>query len=296
MFAFAFGLAQPLQAKEIALTFDDSPAESSLHFESNQRTDELLKKLKELSVPPVIVFANPCKGVDSESTLRQLKKYRDDGHLIGNHTCTHPRLDTVGIADFKADSKKADSLLAPYFSGQKYFRFPFLNEGADPKVRDEMRMWLHKNKYRNGMVSADNEDPIFSYKINQAKQQGKKIDYEKVKELFLDHITSSLKCADDLAKKVLGYSPKHVLLLHERDATIMFIDSLATELRDKGWKIISAVDAYQDKLYLETPANTHAGNGIISQIAFEKTGKKTVCYDFESLKRKLNQVLGLDKL
>ncbi len=77
--------------KEIALTFDDAPGETTLHFTPEQRTDELFKKLKSLNVPPVIIFANPCNGGEVNYILRQLKKFRDNGHIIGNHTCTHPR-------------------------------------------------------------------------------------------------------------------------------------------------------------------------------------------------------------
>ncbi len=40
-----------------------------------------------------------------------------------------------------------------------------LNEGTDPKLRDQMRTWLKENGYHNGMVSADNKDPIFLHKL-----------------------------------------------------------------------------------------------------------------------------------
>lgn len=180
-------------AKEIALTFDDAPAASTSHFESRKRTEELIRKLDLLQVPSVLVFANPCKREDATSVLEQLKLYRDSGHIIGNHTCSHPRLDEVGFAKFASDTERADQILQPLFSGQKFFRFPYLNEGSDPRTRDQMREWLKNNHYRNGMVSADNEDPIFSYKINQAKKLGKKIDYEKVKTIFLKHVITSVQ-------------------------------------------------------------------------------------------------------
>lgn len=199
------------QAKEIALTFDDVPFQSTPHFETIERTNALIQKLNDLKIPPVFIFANPCKREDTASVLMQLGKYKNRGDIIGNHTCTHPRLNKIGFAAFSQDASKADLLLKPLLTDQKFFRFPFLNEGNDPEVRDKMRAWLQENGYRNGMVSADNEDPLFSFKINQAKKLGKKINYEKVKKLFLDHILTSLACDDKLASKTLGYSPKHVI-------------------------------------------------------------------------------------
>lgn len=277
-------------AKEIALTFDDAPVNSSKHFESSARTSELIKKLKSLKVPEAMIFANPCKD---ENSVAQLKKYVDAGHLIANHTCSHPRLDDVGFSEYSKDAEKADKLLAPLMSGQKFFRFPFLNESKDEKLRDQMRDWLKANSYRNGMVSVDNDDYIFSWAINKAKDSGKKIDYKKVEQLFLNHLLGAVDFYDDLAVKSLGYSPKHVILLHEVDATVMFIDSLVIELRKRGWKIISAKEAYQDKLYLEQPKNIYGNNGIVAQVAYEKTGEKIGYNHFDEIKAELIKILGL---
>lgn len=282
-------------AKEIALTFDDAPMGNSKHFETYARTEELIRKLKILNVPPVIIFANACRREDSALVIAQLKKYRDAGHFIGNHTCSHPRLDDTSFAVYSKDAERGDQLLSPLFSGQKFFRFPFLNEGKDKKLRDQMRDWLKMNHYRNGMVSVDNDDYIFSFKINQAKNLGKKFDYFKVEKLFLAHVVGAVKFYDDLAVKTLGYSPKHVLLLHEMDATVMFLDSLVKELWAQGWKIVSAQEAYHDKLYSYLPKNTYAGNGIIAQLALEKTGMRVGYHQFDQIKDEIDKILGVQK-
>lgn len=90
------------EAKEIALTFDDAPVASSLHFETNQRTDELIKKLKSLGVSGAMIFANPCKQAEADS-IKQLKKYVDAGHVVANHSCSHHRLDDVGFKIYSED-------------------------------------------------------------------------------------------------------------------------------------------------------------------------------------------------
>ena len=282
------------QAKEIALTFDDAPVGSTVYFESHERTNELIKKLKDLRVPQVIIFANPCKRKDTKSIIGQLKAYIDAGHIIGNHTCSHPRFDKVGFKAFSADTMKADKMLSPLFSGQKFFRYPFLNEGTDEKARDQMRDWLTQNNYRNGLVSIDNDDPVVTKKIIKAKELGKTVDHKKVAKLFQKHILTAAEFYEKLAIKNLGYSPKHVLLLHEIDGTVLYIDALVKELRTNGWKIISAKEAYEDPLYLKAPKNTYAGNGILSQIEYEKTGKKPKdYYTWDKLGKDLDKVLDL---
>lgn len=106
-----------VSAKEIALTFDDAPGDTTAHFTPEQRTDELIRKLKLLKVPPVIIFANPCNGGERGYIHDQLKKFRESGHVIGNHTCTHPRLDDVGFDKFVQDTLDADKILSDLMVG-----------------------------------------------------------------------------------------------------------------------------------------------------------------------------------
>lgn len=279
--------------KEVALSFDDSPVGSTLHFASSERTKTLIAKLRRLQLPPALIFANPCKGKSRQDTIGQIESYKLGGHYIGNHTCSHPRLDRVGFEKYTQDIEKADRLLNPLFPDQRFFRYPNLNEGSDPKVRDRVRRWLKKRGYKNAPITGDNEDPTFSMKINYAKKLGNDIDYSAVRGLFVDHIVSSLECNNSLAIQTIGSSPKHVLLLHESDATVMFLDDLISELKRKGWTFIDPITAYSDPIYQRKPQNTYSGFGLIAQLAYEKTGKKKKCYNYPKMVQNLNRILKL---
>ncbi len=290
-FLLLFILIPNIHAQEIAFTFDDAPAEDTVNFKSIDRAKLLIKKLTALSIPRVMIFANPCKG-KYEETQAHLSQYVSSGHLIQNHSCSHPRLDDVGAEAYIADIKAGDEKLATLMSSQKYFRYPYLNEGSKGNNRDLVRDWLKKNNYRNGMVSADNDDYIFSFKMEEAQKRGVKINHDLLSKLFVDHVVGGAVFYDNLAKSVLGRSPKHVLLLHERDATVMYLEKLVAEFKRRGWKIISPDEAYIDPLYLEQPVNTYAGNGIIAQVAREKTGQTSAYGDFNKLKKDIDKILG----
>lgn len=280
-----------LHAQEIAFTFDDAPAEDTVNFKSMDRAKLLVKKLTALSIPKVMIFANPCKG-KYEATQAHLALYLKAGHLIQNHTCSHPRLDNVGAEAFIANIKEGDEKLATLMSGQKFLRYPYLNEGSKGNNRDQVRDWLKKNNYRNGMVSADNDDYIFSFKMEQAQKKGLKINHDLLSKLFVAHVVEGAVFYDELAKSVLGRSPKHVLLLHERDATVMYLEKLVAEFKRRGWKIISSEEAFLDPIYQEQPVNTYAGNGIIAQVAREKNGNTVAYGDFDKLKKDIDSILG----
>lgn len=278
-------------AKEIALTFDDAPFETSSLFDTNDRTKKLIKKLKELDIPKVMIFANACKRPGQAGVIEQLKQYTDAGHLMANHTCSHSRLDDVGFDNYTKEILTGEAILLSLMPGQKFFRYPYLNESKDKVLRDKVRAWLKIHKYRNGLVSIDNADYLFSSEVEKARGEGRKIDFEKIKTRFVKHIVGSVEFYDDLAVKTIGRSPKHVLLLHERDITVMFIDSVVKELRAKGWKIISPLEAYTDKFYNGLPKNTYSGDGFTAQMAMEKTGKAVSYRDSENLQKEIVDLL-----
>lgn len=289
VFTFACVLAS---GKELALTFDDAPYPSSTHMDSLERTKLYVKKLKELNVPSVMIFSNPCKGSNPTAALAQMKLYVDAGHKMANHTCSHPRLDDVGVEDFTKDARKADEILKPLFAGQKFFRYPFLNEGNDVVIRDKVRSWLKDNNYRTGDVSIDNDDYYFTTRVSDARKVGKPVDMKQVETIFIKHLIEAAEFYDQLAVKTLGYSPKHVMLLHERDVTVELLEPLVRALKQKGWTLISAEDAYKDPMYSLKPKNTYASNGLVAQLALEKTGKR-ISYDgYRTAKAELDKLFG----
>ncbi len=70
-----------------------------------------------------------------------------------------------------------------------------------------------------------------------------------------------------MARQVIGRSPKHVLLLHENDLAALYVDDLAQLLREKGWKIISPVEAYGDPIAANVPDVLLNNQGRIAAIA-----------------------------
>ncbi|MNL14837.1 Polysaccharide deacetylase [compost metagenome] len=240
-----------------------------------------------------MIFANPCNGNGAKSNYAQLTKFKDAGHIIANHTCTHPRFDNVGPEQFIADTVKAENIIGGLMGEQKYFRYPFFNEGKDVAARDQFRKWLEDHKYQNVSASLENEDPFFSNRINEAKKQNKKIDYEKIKTLFVNHIVEGAEFYDKLANETLGRSPKHIILLHDKDATVLFIEDLVHELQKRGWTFIDAAEAAKDPLYSMKPKNVVSTYGILAQVAYEKNGSFKPYYDFDQLEKDLNSALGL---
>ena len=75
---------------------------------------------------------------------------------------------------------------------------------------------------------------------------------------------------DELAFKVLGRHPAHVMLLHETDIAAFYIADLVAALRADGWEIITADEAYADPIGQLRPDVPSAQGTLTEAIAWER--------------------------
>lgn len=257
-----------LAAQEIALTFDDAPRADGLYFTGVARTETLITKLKDRNVAQAAFYCI-SSGVDSTGRAR-LQRYAEAGHVLANHSHSHARMQQLGADGYIADIFKADAILRALPGFKPWFRFPFLEEGRNIAERDAIRKALRERGYFNGYVTVDNYDWYIESLFQNALREKKRIDYEKLRQLYLDHIWQSLLFYDRIARATLGRSPKHVLLLHENDLAALFIDELIDFLRAKNWKIISPQEAYRDPIATAIPDVLLNNQGRVAALAKEK--------------------------
>jgi len=255
-------------AQEIALTFDDAPRSDGHLYTGLKRSEILLEKLKQYNVPQVAFFSVPGNK-DAVGILR-LKMYGQAGHIIANHSYTHPQIAEVGVDQFIADIKMADTALRKLPNFRPWFRFPYLNEGRDEATRDRIRQALHDMDYINGYVTIDTYDWYLESMFQQALKEHKKINYDLLKDMYIEHIWESIQFYQSIALKTLNRSPKHILLLHENDLAALFLDDLISFLRGEGWEIISPENAYQDPIANHIPDVLMNNQGRVAAIAREK--------------------------
>jgi len=140
---------------------------------------------------------------------------------------------------------------------------PFLTK-AD---RDAIRQALAERGYMNGYVTVDNYDRYLDRLWQTALREKKKIDYDKLRQIYLEHLWKSIAFYDQMARQAIGRSPKHVLLLHENDLAALYVDELVALLREKGWKIISPTEAYTDPIATNVPEVLLNNQGRVAAIA-----------------------------
>jgi peptidoglycan-N-acetylglucosamine deacetylase len=271
-FAFIFTPASA-QQKRIALSFDDVPRGRGAFLSPDERTERLIAALKNAGVEQAVFFLNPAKLADADSAggEARIAAYVAAGHVIGNHSNTHPHLNTMSADDYLVDIDAAEQWLKGRNGYRPWFRFPFLDEGGADKVkRDAVRAGLTKRGLRNGYVTADGSDWNLEALTVKAAADGTPMNMTALRRLYVASQMSGVEYHNELARRTIGRSPAHVLLLHETDLAALYIGDLVAELRAHGWTIITADEAYADPLASVMPDVPFAAGTLTGSMAWQK--------------------------
>jgi peptidoglycan/xylan/chitin deacetylase (PgdA/CDA1 family) len=123
MLSLFFGviISFSIHAKEVALTFDDAPMGDMSVYSGNERTKVLIEVLERYKIKTV--FFSISSNLKKSNGL---DKYQAAGHLIANHTNTHPNFDETSIEKYIEDFNTADEILRQFKNFRPWFRFPIL--------------------------------------------------------------------------------------------------------------------------------------------------------------------------
>lgn len=107
-------MTQPQEEKKIAITFDDGP-----HL---QYTKQLLDGLKERGVHATFFVT----GEHAEQNKDLIRRMKEEGHLIGNHTYSHIQLTSENRERFKQELIRTNQILSD-ITGEEvlYVRPPY---------------------------------------------------------------------------------------------------------------------------------------------------------------------------
>jgi peptidoglycan/xylan/chitin deacetylase (PgdA/CDA1 family) len=260
------------QAGTLALTFDDG-FDPRTQPQAAQWNQAMLDALAAAGLKSMLFPAG--RRVDTPEGLALVKAWSDAGHLIGNHTYAHRNYGSprMSFADFTADVLAAEALFGALPGWTMRLRFPYLKEGDTADKRDRARDWLKLRGYRPGAVSIDTSDWYYAQRFEQWRDKHPQGDPARFREAYLNHLWGRANYYEALARHQLGRSPRHVMLLHTNAVNAQFLPDVIAMFQRKGWRIVSAAEAFEDPLYNRLPATVPAGESIVWALAREKRHK-----------------------
>jgi hypothetical protein len=198
-----------------------------------------------------------------------VREWGNAGHMICNHTYSHWFYPNRSFEEFAQDILRVEALIKDMPRFNKLFRFPALNEGDTIERRDKMRAFLKEHGYRMGYVTVDASDWYIDQRLRARIAANPKANLAAYREYYLDHLWDRATFYDGLSRKVLGRSAKHTLLIHHNVLNELFLSDVLDMFKSKGWKLISAEDAFTDSVFSAAPNLVPAGQSIIWALAKE---------------------------
>ncbi|MEL6237824.1 MAG: polysaccharide deacetylase family protein [Pseudomonadota bacterium] len=272
MLAACVGVPPGTGEKRIAMTFDDVPRAPGAFFTPDERTERLRAQMRRAGVKQAAFFINPAQLKKRPNGLAHIHGYVADGHVLANHTASHPSLSQVSVEAYIADIDTAEAWLSPWSARRAWFRYPYLDEGRkDAARRDAVRQALAKRGLANGYVTVDASDWFYEQATIKAVRSGLLMDRDALRDLYVESHVEAAEFYDVLARQAIGRSPAHVLLLHETDLAALYLADLVAALKDRGWTIITADEAYRDPLgELAATYDTPSAQGTLTeQVAWQ---------------------------
>jgi len=240
--------------KTIALTFDDVPRGPGAFYAPAERTRLLIAGLRKADVRQAAFFANPGRIGPSNDGAARIAAYVAAGHVIADHTFSHRDVSSQSAEAFLADVDKAESWLKGRPGYRPWLRFPGLNQGGrDVAKRHAVLDGLKARGLRIAWVTVDGSDWNMERLTIDARRAGKPMDEAALRNLYVETMVQAADLSDAVMRRSIGRSPPHVMLLHETDLAARYIGDLVTALRNDGWEIVTADQAYADPVYQPWP-------------------------------------------
>ena len=254
-------LRSPASERRVAITFDDLPG---VAMPDETRCDEaaLQGSSKRLLAPfvaadaPVAAFVTPGRLCDSlpEAVLDELLNlWIESGAVLGNHTYSHLDLNRVTVSEFLEDIERGASAIERALQttdqADRFFRFPYLHSGDTQEKRDSVRKWLRDEGYKDGVVTMDNQEWVYSEVYARALERGDEAVAQRTVDEYLVHLEESLSFYEELSMDRFEREIPQVLLLHVNSLNADHIDRVLGLLTDRGYRLIRLQEALRDDAY-----------------------------------------------
>ena len=250
---FALLITLRLSAGEVAVTFDDLPANPAI-------APRLLRAIVRARVP-AIGFVNENK-LTSDAHIDVLKHWHAAGLDLGNHTYSHRDLHVIGADAFTRDIMRGEEVTTAILGSRPtWFRHPFLHTGNTLEAKQEVEEFLARRGYRIAPVTLDNSEWIFARAYDLAKDAAAR---KRIGQAYIVYMDAKLAYFEDQSRKLFGRDIRHILLVHANALNADWFGALAKSMKKRGYAFITLDGALEDPAYRS--ADTYTGPSGITWI------------------------------
>ena len=224
------------QKREIAITIDDLPfVGESRNFHLNM----IIDSLKAAATPATgFIIASEV----SPKNWNILRKFREAGLGLGNHTLTHANLNKLTPKAYMQEIDSADKLLSPFLTEPKYFRYPYLNTGEGQK-KEKILQFLNSKNYQVAPVSIDTKDFMFNQLLLAVPQNERRKFLTVLKPCYLNFIWQQTLIAEEHSRYNHKPEEAQILLIHANLLNAYALPDIINLYKQNGFSFVSLEEA-----------------------------------------------------
>jgi peptidoglycan/xylan/chitin deacetylase (PgdA/CDA1 family) len=264
-------------APQVAFTFDDLPAHGPLppgEFRP-EPVRSILATLKREQMPPTYGFVNGFRMVKWPYQIELLREWYASGNPLGNHTWSHPELDTTPAEKYEANIARNEKTLRSVDpdGDWHWFRYPYLEEGETVEKREAVRNWLTAHHYRIAEVSIDFQDYMWNDTYARCAEQHNTAAIASLHDSYLESADQFITFSRGLSQNLYGRDIPYVLLLHVGAFDAKMLPELIALFRQRGFQFVTLPQAESDPAYSQDPDVAFPGGGLLLEL--QATQRKT---------------------
>lgn len=248
--------------KRMAITMDDFHLGFDIGLDTKTRHRNILNAFD--------VVGHKAAGfvtgefVDTKWGQEVVQDWLKEGHLIANHTWTHPYAEETDSLDYVSEIRRNQNYLDGIKGTSGFFRFPFLDDGRDRQQQLTLFEALNDLGLRNAPVTIDSVDWFTSGRLEDALKVNPDLDLTPYRDYYIK-MCVTLSNHWDVVAQTLGFeSLPHLMLMHHNVLNGHFLEDVLLALKADGWIFIDAAEALEFSPYHPTPHEPNAGRNWLT--------------------------------
>lgn len=222
--------------KSIAITIDDLPFVGEYR---NFHLNMMMNSMVEQEVPATgFIIASEVR----KDNWEMLRKFRDAGFGLGNHTFSHANLNKLETSEYIHEIKEADSILSPVLTRPKYFRYPYLAMSSGEK-KEDILCYLAKKHYQVAPITIDSKDFVFNQRLLSVPELNRRSYLEELKPFYIDFISGQTNKAEEYTQYHHNPDQAQILLIHANLLNAYVLPDIINMYKEKGYDFITLEEA-----------------------------------------------------
>lgn len=245
------GSARPAAAQagfDLAITIDDLPwtaAGSTPAEVVAAGTGRILHALSSRSITATGFIV--CDAMAERPG--QVERWIAAGQSLGNHTQSHPDLNTTPVADWIEGVRSCDTSIRAAGADPTHFRYPMLHRGDRPESRSTAARAVAGLGYTVAPVTIDNSEWILASAYERAAGASDSTAMRRIGAAYLEHIRRATNHARAVSRERFDRDAAQILLLHANRLNADWLGELLDGLASGGARFIRLEAALADSVY-----------------------------------------------